>query len=136
LPSVKRARRDETGCGVLLTLDYERTIDQLVKSFDHLVAVGVDAAKGSLVSQVAQCAQPGDEDLAVGLAGGPLPGGLLGQQGPGVDVADELVSGNSPASATAQSSLPQAVIAVSRSSIRLCTRRVISSSSDTETRVA
>jgi hypothetical protein len=78
----------------LLTLDYERTIDQLVKSFDHLVAVGVDAAKGSLVSEVAQCAQPGDEDLPVGLAGGPLPGGLL------------------------------------------CTRRVISSSSDTETRVA
>jgi hypothetical protein len=79
LRAANRARWDETDCGSLLTVDYQRTIDQFVKSFDRLVALHVNAAKGSLVSKVTQRVQPGDEGLAVGLASGLLPSGLLGQ---------------------------------------------------------
>jgi len=89
LPAANPARWDETGCEVLLTADYQRGFEQFVKSFDCVVIRGVDAANGSLVSEVTQSVQPGGEGLVISRTGGPLPSCLLGQQGQGICIADE-----------------------------------------------
>ena len=112
----------------------KRAVDQFVEALQRLVGVGVDTAQRPAIGQIPLRVQPGDERLAVGAPGLPLPGGLLGEQRTRVHVAHELGQREQPRLGHGPSSLVQAVIAASRSSMRSGTNRVVSrQSSETDT---
>src|ERR1700730_9814309 len=66
------------------------SVGKVGEPFESFIGLVVDTAKRTLLGQVAPRVQPGHQGLAVRAARGVLPGGLLGQQGAGVDVPDEL----------------------------------------------
>ncbi len=71
-------------------LGSERARHEFVETLQRLIAICVDTAQRALVGEIPARVQAGDECLAVGAAGCPFPGGLLGEQRAGVDVAHEL----------------------------------------------
>lgn len=116
-----------------LTVDYQSALKQLVNSFDRVVNPGVDAAKGPLVSEVAKRTTERRGALRSVWPVARSREAYSVNNGPADTSPMNRVSGKTGPGATTPSGLIQAVIAASTSSMRQRTRRVASSSSDTET---